>query len=104
MYYRQIKFVRPKQVHEDKKIQSMTTEIPLAPEDDGVYLFTDSNQRLSTRDILESDLRNGPNNPMKRMIREMKKRKLQDEDESDDENTKLKSVAVSSDWVISGKY
>ena len=92
-FCRQIKFVIP------RDIGSVKDEITNDP-DDGIFLFTDSDQRLSSKHLLKYDTSMSSSQNVKKQKKpKIKKRKIDDE-ESEDENTKLRSAAVSFDWVI----
>jgi len=83
---KQIKDVRKKQKH-----------VSHEENEGGVYLFTKSAQP-----ICSTDLKNGESNSSssKRKRPQFKKRKVEDYEDSADEEEKLKSVAVSFDWVV----
>lgn len=75
--------------------------------EEGIYLFTNSVKPFSTQDLLGCDTIMSNHNTSKTSKKKkpsLRKRKIEDDVESEDEDTKLKSVAVSFDWVLNQKY
>jgi len=88
---KQIRFVYPKNVSQSSL--KVTDEI-------GIYLFKQSKEPVLGKDLDVSEVE--PKIMMKKP--KLKRRKIDDDSTSEDENTKLKTVAVSADWVMSGGY
>lgn len=66
---------------------------------EGIYLFSSSGDRISSCDIQKME---GPQKKQKKP--KLKRKRHVDGSDSEDEDAKLRAVAVSADWVKSSVY